>query len=233
MPRFVLAASALPGRPASVMLVGSAKREGAVGKTVQPPVELRVFDAAKNAVAGVAVTVLPDGSSVSDSILTTDSTGRARVSWTLGRKAGLQRMTARVEGIERAVEISVRARAAGPANLAFAEPKPGTASWAVQSLDVDLTDAYGNPVVDQSVVFSTKVGSVSPARVMTDARGRAHTRWTPGSKVGKRTLSAAVKGTDVRATFVLDEPPASVTLKPVPAKATAPKKKPGPKRASR
>ena len=233
MPRFVLAASALPGRPASVLLVGSAKREGAVGKVVQPPVELRVFDAAKNAVGGVAVTVLPDGGSVSDSILTTDSTGRARVSWTLGRKAGLQRMTARVEGIERAVEISVRAHAAGPANLAFAEPKPGTASWAVQSLDVDLTDTYGNPVVDQSVVFSAKVGSVSPARVMTDARGRAHTRWTPGSKVGKRTLSAAVKGTDVRATFVLDEPPAPVTPKPAPVKAAAPKKKPGPKRASR
>ena len=92
-----------------------------------------------------------------------------------------------MEGIERPVEISARARPAAPANLAFVEPKAGTANRAVQSLDADLTDAYGNPVADQPVVFSTRFGNVSPARVMTDARGRAHTRWTPGSKVGERT----------------------------------------------
>ena len=98
----------------------------------------------------------------------------------------------------------------------------------MQSLDVDLSDAYGNPVADQPVVFSTKFGTVSPARVMTDARGRAHTRWTPASKVGKRTLVAAVKGTDARATFVL-EPPEPAT----PAKAVASTKKENVKRASR
>jgi hypothetical protein len=85
----------------------------------------------------------------------------------------------------------------------------------VQSLDVDLTDAYGNPVADQAVVFSTKFGGVSPARVMTDARGRAHTRWTPASKVGKRTLLAVVKGSDARATFALEPP--EIVIKPKPA----------------
>jgi hypothetical protein len=114
--------------------------------------------------------------------------------------------------------------------LAFVTPKPGTEKRSIQSLDVDLTDAYGNPVVDQPVVFSTKFGSVSPTRVMTDGKGRAHTRWTPGSKVGKRTLVAAVKGTDARATFVL-EPPAPPPAPP--AKAAAPTKKETVKRASR
>jgi hypothetical protein len=103
----------------------------------------------------------------------------------------------------------------------------------VQSLDVDLTDAYGNPVADQPVVFSTKVGNVSPARVMTDARGRAHTRWTPGSKVGERTLVAAVKGTEARATFVLKAPePATPAKKAVPASREMPAKKPAVKRAA-
>jgi len=93
------------------------------------------------------------------------------------------------------------------------------ATRAVQSLDVDLTDAYGNPVADQSVVFTTKFGSVSPARVMTDAHGRAHTRWTPASKEGKRTLVAAVKGTEARTTFVLEPPEtAPKTKSVVPAK---------------
>jgi hypothetical protein len=229
VPRFAVSATALAGRAVKALIVGTVKLEGSVGKVLRPPVEIRVVDRAGNEVPEVAVTLLPAGGTVSDSAVSTDSTGRARVAWTLGRTAGVQHLTARVEGIDRPIEITARARAAGPANLAFVAPKPGTANRAVQSLDVDLTDAYGNPVADQPVVFSTKSGSISPARVMTDTRGRAHTRWTPAaSKVGKRTLVAAVKGTDARATFVL-EPPAAAT----PPKAAAPAKKENVKRASR
>ena len=235
VPRFVVTASALAGRAASASLVGTAKREGSVGKVLHPPVEIRVFDKAKNPVPGVAVTLMPTGGEVTDSIVTTDSTGRVFLAWTLGRKTGVHRLTARVEGVERPLEISARARPAVPANLAFVEPKPGTEKRAIQSLDVDLTDAYGNAIADQPVVFSTKFGSVSPARVMTDAKGRAHTRWTPGSKAGKRTLLAAVKGTEARTTFVLEPPPAlpAPVKKAAPAKKDVPAKKTTTKRASR
>jgi hypothetical protein len=234
VPRFGVTANAQAGRAATVAVVAVAKREGSVSKVLKPLVELRVLDRAKNPVPGVPVTLLPAHGTVDDSILTTDSTGRVLVSWTLGRTAGLHRMTARVEGIDRPVEISARARPAAPANLAFVEPKVGTANRAVQSLDADLTDAYGNPVADQAVVFSTRFGSVSPARVMTDARGRAHTRWTPGSKVGERTLLAAVKGTEARATFVLKAPePATPAKKVAPSKKETPARKPAVKRAAR
>jgi hypothetical protein len=68
---------------------------------------------------------------------------------------------------------------------------------------------------------------------MTDARGRAHTRWTPGSKIGERTLVAAVKGTEARATFVLKAPePATPARKIVPSKKEAPARKPAVKRVS-
>jgi hypothetical protein len=156
------------------------------------------------------------------------------VHWTLGRTAGVQHLTAEVEGIDHAIEITARAVAAGPANLACVTPKPGTATRAVQSLDVDLSDAYGNPVADQPVVFSTKFGTVSPARVMTDARGRAHTRWTPASKVGKRTLLAAVKRTDARAIYLLEPPEVAAPAKRIAAtKTVTPTKKENVKRASR
>jgi len=235
VPRFVVTAMAQAGRASTVVAMGSAaKREGAVSKVLKPLVELQVLDRAKNPVPGVSVTLLPLHGTVDDSVPTTDSLGRVLVSWTLGRTAGVHRMTARVEGIERPVEISARARPAAPANLAFVEPKPGTAKRAVQSLDADLTDAYGNAVADQPVVFSTRFGSVSPARVMTDARGRAHTRWTPGIKTGERSLVAVVKGTDARATFVLMAPElAAPARKPVPAQKEAPVKKQVVKRAAR
>jgi hypothetical protein len=235
MPRFTVQASGLAGAAAGFSLVNGKKYEGSVGSVLKPLPELRVVDRAGNPVPGVAVTLLPSSGTLTDSVPATDSTGRVRVAWTLGRSAGLQRMTARVEGVARPVEIAARARAAGPANLSFVTPKPGTEKRAIQSLDVDLTDAYGNAVADQPVVFSSKTGSVNPGRVMTDARGRAHTRWTPGTKVGQRTLMAAVKGTDARASFVL-EAPAAATVKAapaVPSKAAATPKKETVKRVAR
>jgi hypothetical protein len=166
-------------------------------------------------------------------VITTDSTGTAAVSWTLGRTVGVQHLTVQAEKLDRPLVILAHAKAAAPANLVFVEPKPGTANRAVQSLDTDLTDAYGNPVADQPVVFSTRNGSVSPARVMTDSHGRAHTRWTPGSKIGERTLVAAVKGTEARATFVLKAPEPPVAAKKVIAGTKEPSaKKAAMKRAS-
>jgi hypothetical protein len=226
VPRFPVSGTAVAGAAAKASIVGNAKHEGVVGAQLRP-VEIRVLDRAGNEVPGVPVTLAPASGSVADSVVTTDSSGRAMVAWTLGRTAGLQHLTVKVEGVERPIEIVARARAAGPANLAFVTPKPGMEKRAVQSLDVDLTDAYENPVADQPVVFSSKFGTVSPARVMTDTHGRAHTRWTPGSKVGKRTLAAAVKGTDARTSFVLEAPEV-----PVATKAAAPAKKESSKRAS-
>ncbi|MFL5402025.1 MAG: hypothetical protein ACJ8BF_04335 [Gemmatimonadales bacterium] len=208
MPRFMVEATAQAGVAASLSLLSGNKYEGSVGSVLKPLPELRIVDRAGNPVPGVPVTVVTATGTVADSAPATDLNGRVRIVWRLGRSAGLQRMSVHVDGIEHGIDIAARVRAAGPANLTFVEPKSGTATRAVQSLDVDLTDAYGNPVGDQPVVFSSKFGSVSPARVMTDSRGRAHTRWTPASKVGRRTLLAVVKGTDARATFVLEPPPA-------------------------
>ncbi len=215
VPRFVVTALAVAGAPSKAAVVGNAKYEGVVGQPLRPAVEIKVLDPEGNEVPGVPLTLEPQGGVVSDSVVVTDATGRAKLPWTLGHSTGAQHLKVRVEGVDRPLEITARARAAAPANLAFVTPKPGTATRAVQSLDVDLTDAYANPVADQPVVFTTKFGSVSPARVMTDAHGRAHTRWTPASKEGRRTLVAAVKGSEARATFVLEAPAAAPKSKPV------------------
>jgi hypothetical protein len=213
VPRFAVSATAQAGPAAKATVIGNAKHEGVVGSTLRPAVEIRVLDRAGNEVPGATVTLNPASGTVADSVVTTDSIGRALVAWTLGRTAGVQHLTVKVDGVERPIEIVARARAAAPANLTFVAPKPGMEKRAVQSLDVDLTDAYGNPVADQPVVFSTKFGTVSPARVMTDTHGRAHTRWTPASKVGRRTLVAAVKGSEARTTFALEAPEATPVAK--------------------
>jgi len=66
-----------------------------------------------------------------------------------------------------------------------------------------VTDSYGNPVADAIVSFTAKSGSVAPARIATDAKGRAKTQWTLGRSGGEQAVVAVVKGHDVRGTLTV------------------------------
>jgi hypothetical protein len=86
-----------------------------------------------------------------------------------------------------------------------------------------VTDVYGNPVPEARVNFSVKSGTVTPARAVSDARGRAALTWKLGSKVGEQTLTGIVRGSDVTGEYVTQvggrEPIAKVApLKAVPLK---------------
>jgi hypothetical protein len=68
-----------------------------------------------------------------------------------------------------------------------------------------LADGYGNPVPGRVVALRTATGTVKPARVTTDAEGRAEVRWTP--KAGVRgALGAAVVKSQVSATLSRPRP---------------------------
>ena len=64
------------------------------------------------------------------------------------------------------------------------------------SLDVQLRDAFANPIVGSAIAFSvtTGGGSVSPTSVVTNANGRARARWTLGTAVGVQTARAQLAG---------------------------------------
>ena len=65
-----------------------------------------------------------------------------------------------------------------------------------------MTDVYGNPVPEARVNFSVKSGTVTPARAVSDARGRAALTWKLGSKAGEQTRKGVVRGTDVTGEYV-------------------------------
>jgi hypothetical protein len=94
-----------------------------------------------------------------------------------------------------------------------------------------VTDSYGNAVADAVVSFSARSGGASPARVSTDAKGHAQTRWTLGRTPGEQALVAVVNGHDVRGTITVQattsessgkatKPAAPKSVKPVVAKST-------------
>jgi hypothetical protein len=140
---------------------------------------------------------------VADSALTTDEKGQAAVVWTLGRTSGVHRLEVGAAGVDSAVVVTARARPAGAANLSFRNPPARATAGTAVRLTAAVTDAYGNPVPDALVVFTAGAGTLSAARVMSDSTGGSATRWTPGSAVGQQTVTAAIRGTSIKATHAV------------------------------
>lgn len=219
LPAYPLTALARPGAPKSVVIERGTGQRGVAGSALGQPVVLRVADAYDNPVAGATVTFAPSHGSTSDTVLATDSAGRVRVQWTLGGPRGQQKLSARVSGVTKPVEVSATVSVGTAANAAFVSPPAtGVAGKALASpMTVTITDAHGNPVAGAPVTFSVAAGTVSPLKATTDAKGRASAKWRLGAKTGAQTLTAAVKGTAAKATLELQAAKAAT-----PATATRP-----------
>ncbi|MGH7585282.1 MAG: hypothetical protein ACREMH_03465 [Gemmatimonadales bacterium] len=197
VPPFTLVAAAFPAAPARSAFLSRPPFAGTVGAALKKPLVVQVTDSLGNPIPGVPVEVAPRAGSVASATTETDSTGRVSIVWTLGEKAGEQKLAV-IAGELTPIETTARASARGPENLAFLEP-PGTgrAGRSFGKIRVRVSDAYGNPLAKQLVVFSVAAGAVSPARVMTAADGTATVRWTLGGKAGPQVLRATVSRTKV------------------------------------
>jgi hypothetical protein len=209
MPAFTAVATANVGEPASVLVKSGDRQLGTVGAPLRQPIVLRTVDRYGNAVPGEMVRLEPAAGRLADSSVATDSSGHAKILWTLGRPAGLQRMVVRLAGDTMETEVTALARPGKPAKLAFVSPpetaRPGRPL--PKPLVVQVTDAYGNPLGGQTVVFKPSSGSVAPARGLTGADGRATVRWTPGPRSKRPELAGTVAESDVKGTVVLTARP--------------------------
>ena len=70
-------------------------------------------------------------------------------------------------------------------------------------------------------MFTSRTGTVSPARAVTDEKGRALVSWTPATSTEDQTLRGVVRSTDVMGTFVV---PGVKPSTKTPATKTAPTK---------
>ncbi|GAC1476973.1 MAG: hypothetical protein NVS1B4_18800 [Gemmatimonadaceae bacterium] len=206
VPPLTIVAMASPAAAAAASLVSGGGQSGTVGSALKQRVVLRVVDKFGNGTPGARIALLADAGSLSDSAIVTDSSGLARVAWTMPRAPGRQRLIARVEGVERALEVAAASVAAAPANAVFGTtPVEGLTRHTLPGwVRVTITDVYGNPIPNVQVAFkASHRGTAAPARVVTDSDGRARTHWTLGGAAGEHTLAATVPGTDVRGTTVV------------------------------
>jgi adhesin/invasin len=193
-PRSAITATALPGPAAALTLARRSTLRGVAGRPLSE-LELRATDRYGNPVPEVSVSLRPAQGAVAERAVVTDSAGRAKPIWTLGTAAGVQRLTASVDGMPAPLEIAVRVTAGAPAKVAFeGVPASGTVGRPLpQTVRAVVSDAHGNPAAGVSVVFSTKSGTVAPTRARTDSAGRAQTRWTLSPRAGDQVLEAVVK----------------------------------------
>ncbi len=94
-PPATLSVGAGPGPPASAVVVRGGDQRATVGAALERII-IDVRDSFGNPIPGADLALSPAAGNVLDSAVQTDSSGHVAVSWTLGREAGLQRLSVRL-----------------------------------------------------------------------------------------------------------------------------------------
>jgi hypothetical protein len=95
-------AEGVAGAPTQLAIVSGDDQIGTAGATLPLPIEVRALDTFGNLVRGATVTfaVVDGGGSVTPAAATTDATGVARATWTVGSTPGANTLSARIQGTD-------------------------------------------------------------------------------------------------------------------------------------
>lgn len=174
-----------PPVPAQVLVTPGTATAETVGATVQ--YSAQVLDAQRNVIAGAAVT----WSSADPSVATVSATGLATVTG-----QGRAQLRATHERISGSGTLVVELRPASMAKVAGDSLTAPASSVLPTQPTVRVADAGGAPVPGVEVHFAVVSGGgqIAPLRAVTDADGRASTRWTLGEARGEQALRATSSG---------------------------------------
>ncbi len=184
--------------PASlVQIVEGDAQSAQVGSELTEQLVARVTDAFGNPKVGVPLsfTVTSGGGTVSAATVLTDQEGLGKVRWTLGIVAGTQLVSASTGAIP-PVSFSATGNPDSPSQIVVVSGAnqvndPGAALQ--DSIVVRVVDRFGNGVGGVSVTWTPAqgAGTVSPQSSVTNATGRAATRWTLSGAGGPKTVQAS------------------------------------------
>ena len=186
-----------PPPPVALVAVGDFQFTSTVAERLPSALTVRVNDAKGSPVNGVPVTftVAEGGGSLTKLVDTTRSGGLATTNWTLGERAGTQRITASATALT-SIDFTATARAGAPSTIAT---NGGTGQSVVVGTAVltppavIVKDRFTNPVPGVFVVFTIASGggTIVGNAVTTNSAGiAAATSWTMGTTVGANTLTA-------------------------------------------
>jgi hypothetical protein len=190
------------GEPASIDVYEGNGASGRVGEQLEEPLRFRVLDRTDRPVAQATVVVELTGGSAEPDTVRTDALGEASSVLTLGQQVGETPGAVRViqpEGPEEVragfTVIAVPASANGLAMVSGDGQRAAAGTALPDPLVVEVTDAFGNPIANQTISWTVEGGgSVSETSTTTDAEGRSSVVRTLGPAAGPQTTLAASTG---------------------------------------
>src|SRR2546430_4254701 len=201
-------ATGTAGSAGSIAVSAGDQQTATVNTAVATPPAVIVKDQFGNPVGGAAATfaiALGQGG-ITGAAQTTNASGIARVgSWTLGRAAGTNTLTATSTGVNGS-PVTFTATAIAGAATSIAVSAGNNQSAAVGTAvatppAVIVQDQFNNPVARVAGTFAPAAGSgsVSPTTPVTTGAGgiAALTSWTLGTTAGPNTLTATAAGSGI------------------------------------
>lgn len=205
----------------TLVAISEGSTSGTAGDPLSAPVEVEALDRLGVPVASAPLVAIVEagGGSVTPGQVSTDASGRARFTWTLGDTAGtLQQL--KVQSVDRPTVASffLGSATAGPAAELVILSGLGQAGITGASLPdpvrVAVRDRLGNPRVGETVTFTVVSGGGSLGQVSatTDANGFAETTWTLGSDLGEQRIRVGAGALSVDGTATAIQGPAELVV---------------------
>ena len=193
--------------PMSLKIISGNEQQGQPGAALEKPFVVEVRDHSDNPLPEVQVTfsVTSGGGSLSAGSVTTDASGRAESTLTLGPEPGTNTVAvaiADVQGEQTFTADGVRT----PASLEIisGDDQQGQPGAALEMpFVVEVRDRSDNPLPDVQVMFSVTGGggTLSAMTPTTDSNGRVESRLTLGPAPGTNTVTVSVTGIQEERTF--------------------------------
>jgi hypothetical protein len=179
--------------PASITAGVTPPSTFTAGILLTPRPVVIVRNAAGHPLVDTPVTISVDsgGGTVANSVVRTDTEGRAFIDWTLGRTVGRNRLRATVAALPPVVFI-VTTVAGPPSQMYTVGGRQTSYGNEALSVGIAVVDQFDNPVSGVPITFTPLDGStVSAALVNTSGFGVASTRWNVPATPGDVHLTGA------------------------------------------
>ena len=158
------------------------------------PARVHVTNAGQPAAnAAVVWSVTGGGGKVTPATSTTDATGAASATWTIGDTARINTLTAGVTGSTATLQVT--AIASAPTTVARASAdSSAVVAGASLLLAVRVVDRFGNPVSQVPVTWTASGGTLSVSAGNTGPSGRAEVAFSTNRTAGAYTITGSVAG---------------------------------------
>ncbi|WP_172824139.1 Ig-like domain-containing protein, partial [Escherichia coli] len=188
----------------------NAVADGAMANTLR----VRVTDAFGNALAGQTVSVLADNGATVSPAVTTEPDGTVEISVT-SQTAGISTVTASINSssLSRDVTFIADVRTAQIAELVVIKDNSVADGATANTLQVKVTDAFGNTLAGQTVSVTAGNGATVAPTVITEPDGMVEISVT-SQTAGASTVTASINSSSLsrNVTFIADVRTAQITV---------------------